>query len=1015
MRVFTWIATLVAAAASVLAQGTITTVAGSPTCCNSADGGSATSTWLPTAEGMALDRQGDIYIWDAQSAKIKKVSTNGIITTVAGNGTAGYSGDGGPATSARIFAIGAHPGLAVDNSGNLYISDSENNVIRKVDTGGIITTVAGNGTSGFSGDGGKATQAQLFQPAGIVVDASGNLYIADNDNNRVRKVSSAGIITTVAGNGHVVYEGDGVQAATTAVHGPVGLAVDNAGNLYISEGADSRIRKVDANGIITTVAGQTKKTRGFSGDGGPATAATLASPIGLAVDGSGNLFIADSNNNRVRKVNAAGIITTVAGMDGNASTPLGDGGPATSAFLGTDTDVALDAAGNLYISGNVSDGGRVRKVTFGVSLSANPSSLSFSYTLGGAVPAQQSVTITSSGAAADFTASASTTSGGNWLSVSPANGTSTATLQVSVNPAGLASGVYAGAITVTSTTSGISPLTFAVTLTVTGANAPTFSAGAVLNASGYQSTLAPDTVFVIFGKGLGPSSLVAGSAPNYPEALAGTSVTFTPASGGAAVTAKMVYTTDGQIAGLLPSSIAPGTYAVRVTYNTLTSAPQNVTVVAHSFGIATANSAGTGTAQATIGNVNNGVSLTRFTPGNVSFGGLSWALTPAHPGDTLVLWGTGGGADAANDTGGTSGDQTAAGQFSVLVNGRAITPLYAGASSGYPGLWQINFQLPGDIATGCFTSLQVNAGGTVSNSVTIPIAAAGAGACSDPQLSQADLATLDTGGTIAFGGVGIVKTTATSSPASGGSVTTTTIERASGDIGVFTADAYGALFSGIKVDACAVTDNTRSATAKSPGTPSSYLDAGPALPLSGPGLPSGTALTVAVAGPIYGKTLTNGTLAGGTYTLTGNGGKDVGPFSASAVFPASFSVGGWDSLNTIDRTQPLTISWSGGGDMVTIIGTTNSVVGKDAANSNLIHTVEFTCTVPASRGSYTIPTEVLQPLLPEAINQPANGSAFLTVASGAATPLKFTLLNGAKLAFANFTTSLGFSKNMNVK
>jgi uncharacterized protein (TIGR03437 family) len=180
---------------------------------------------------------------------------------------------------------------------------------------------------------------------------------------------------------------------------------------------------------------------------------------------------------------------------------------------------------------------------------------------------------------------------------------------------------------------------------------PTIKTASVLNASGYQNKLAPNTVFVIFGSGLGPATLVAAPSTDYPLTLSGSSVTFTPAAGGAAVNARMVYVLAGQVAGLLPSSISPGTYAVRVTYNGATSAPQNVTVVARSFGIAAANSAGSGPAQATIRNVNNGVSLVRFTPGSTSFNGFNWTLGPSHPGDTLVFWGTGGGADPANDSG----------------------------------------------------------------------------------------------------------------------------------------------------------------------------------------------------------------------------------------------------------------------------------------------------------------------------------------------------------------------------
>ena len=224
------------------------------------------------------------------------------------------------------------------------------------------------------------------------------------------------------------------------------------------------------------------------------------------------------------------------------------------------------------------------------------------------------------------------------------------------------------------------------------------SSNGILNASGYQALLAPDTVFVIFGTGLGPASIQIASAPDYPASLGGTSINFTPSGGGTAIPANVVYTLSTQVAGVLPSSITPGNYSVTVTYENQTSPPQPITVVARSLGIATSNSGGTGPAQATIGNVNGGIGLVRTTTGSVNFSGYTWTLSPAHPGDELVLWGTGGGADPANDTGGTSGDQTAAGNFSVSVDGIQITPVYSGTASGYPGLWQLNFILPSTIA-----------------------------------------------------------------------------------------------------------------------------------------------------------------------------------------------------------------------------------------------------------------------------------------------------------------------------
>src|SRR5271157_2250007 len=328
--------------------GTITTVAGNGTHGFSGDGGSATSASIG-AFGVAVDSFGNLYIADRDSNRIRRVS-DGTITTVAGNGTNGFSGDGGPATSAWLYQ--PH-GVLVDSAGNLYIADYCNNRVRKV-TGGTITTIAGNGNSGFSGDGGPATSASIFSPSGMAVDSAGNLYIADDGNRRVRKVTG-GTIATIAGNGLYRYSGDGGPSTSASLNSPNGVAVDSAGNLYIADTYNDRIRKVSG-GTITTVAGN--GTNGFSGDGGPATSASLFWPYGVAVDSAGNLYIADSGNNRIRKV-TGGTITTVAG----GGSGLGDGGPATSASLALPYGVAVDSAGNLYIAdfGN----NRIRKVSGG--------------------------------------------------------------------------------------------------------------------------------------------------------------------------------------------------------------------------------------------------------------------------------------------------------------------------------------------------------------------------------------------------------------------------------------------------------------------------------------------------------------------------------------------------------------------------------------------------------------------------------------------------------------------------
>jgi sugar lactone lactonase YvrE len=339
-----------------LATGGITTVAGIGVRGSSGDGGAATSASLTGPRGVAVDPLGNLFIADMGNDRVRRVdAASGIITTVAGGGAASGLGDGGPATSARLDLP---PDVAVDGRGNFFVADAGNYRIRRVDAEtGIITTLAGTGALAFIGDGGAATSAGLSSPRGITVDSLGRLFISDNFNRRIRRVDLNGSITTVAGTGQEGGSGDDGPATSAQFSHPRGVAVDSLGNLFIADAFNHRIRRVDASGIITTVAGTGEADP--SGDGGPATSAGLQFPNSVALDHQGNLFIADDGNRRVRKVDAeTGVISTVAGTGESGFS--GDGGPATSAQLGALRGVALDGQGNLFIADG--ENHRIRRV-----------------------------------------------------------------------------------------------------------------------------------------------------------------------------------------------------------------------------------------------------------------------------------------------------------------------------------------------------------------------------------------------------------------------------------------------------------------------------------------------------------------------------------------------------------------------------------------------------------------------------------------------------------------------------
>ncbi len=381
--------------------GWIETVVGTNVVGFSSSATTANETPLNYPTGMTVDSSGNMFISDTLNLRLRKV-TNNIISTVAGNGLLSYGGDGGSALSAQL---NAPQGVAVDPSGNLYIADTANNSIRKVQSNGVISTVAGSGVSGAAASGNGTNQ--FNGPQGMTSDSSGNIYIADSQNERVVKLASSGGVTTVAGNGTAGYGGDGGPATSAEINTPSAVAVDSAGNLYIADFSNNRIRKVSASGTISTIAGS--GFSGYSGDGGLATNAQINQAQGVAVDGAGNVYIADTGNNAIRLVTPAGIIQTLTLIvnpvaivvdslgtlyvtDGSSlvykvypfSTPIvvaiggngssgykGDGGLGTSGQLNGPTGIAVDANGNVYVADTFNNA--VRELQFagsGVALSA---------------------------------------------------------------------------------------------------------------------------------------------------------------------------------------------------------------------------------------------------------------------------------------------------------------------------------------------------------------------------------------------------------------------------------------------------------------------------------------------------------------------------------------------------------------------------------------------------------------------------------------------------------------------
>jgi uncharacterized protein (TIGR03437 family) len=495
----------------------------------------------------------------------------------------------------------------------------------------------------------------------------------------------------------------------------------------------------------------------------------------------------------------------------------------------------------------------------------------------------------------------------------------------------------------------------------------------VVHGASYSNLIAPGSIFVVFGTSLAGEGVVLAPALPLTTALGGVSIRFTPVAGGAAIDCLMVYTTRNQIAGLLPSSTAPGDYNVTVTYNNQTSAPGRARVVARSIGIVSADASGGGQAQAQIFYSAADWSLNRFTSGRLG----NFTTAVAHPGEAMVLWATGLGADAASDlNGGTSGDRTAAANVRIRIGETDYTPAYAGRSSGLPGTDQYNFTLAADVPTGCTVPAQITADGTASNVVTLAIAPRGQNACTHPFLSADQLRRMSEGGNVVLGFFSLSRSsTSTSIPGFGtfdlttegigGSFARYSVGNLAG-FGDFSAD-----FSNF-IGRCLVS-RFRGGDVPSLVQPPVPLDAGNPLRLNGPNA-NNLAVERMTPGNLYGATFYQSgfpgipgsgtgtpTIAAGNYTLSGTGGADIGAFNATIAVPAPFTWTNRDGINDITRAQGVPLTWTAGVGTMFIVGTSATRVGGTAEDP-VFDGAAFVCFQNANVGNFTVPASVLNQL-----------------------------------------------------
>ena len=686
-------------------SGTITTFAGTGDYAFYGDGGPANGTPLPDQQlkGIAIDPvDGSLYLADAFNGRVRRIVPGGTITTVAGsggNGIVSATGDNGPATSAKFRGVS---GVAKDAKGNLYIADFNDNRIRKVSPDGIISAFAGTGTAGYSGDGGPATAAKLFNPSDLALDVGGNLYVADYQNGVVRKISPAGIITTVAGNGLAGnYAGDGVLATKTSLRLANGIALDGQGNLYIADfvgsgtPANYHVRKVSPAGTITTVAGN--GVYGDKGDGGPAVNAGLSDVVDVAVDSDGSIYLAETNlihgsdpNHRIRKVSTAGIITTIAGTGDPGYS--GDGGPARNLRINHTFSIAVDGKGNVYLI----ESGAIRMLS--PAGSGCVSSLSSSILQASAAGDSFNLAITSTCSWSVFTLP-------DWINTSSGTGTGPATIKIGVFPnngAARSAKISVAGVTVT---------VFQDALTQIADGGMVNAASFAKDADGRGAPAAPGSLVSIFGAYPGATLSTAATVP-YPKSLGGVNVFFD----GIPAPIQGVYP-----AGPFPFIVAQVPFGVQATES-----PRNAKIVVTVNGIAAPAADGpvvsaapgiftippNGQATGILVFQDPADSVIKIAAPVSASSSIGYPTAPISRGARGFFYATGLGSmtpPVADGDGGVDPPVShfADNSFQVLIGGVAAKIEFAGQAPGSPGINQINIVVPDDAPTGDSVSLQV--------------------------------------------------------------------------------------------------------------------------------------------------------------------------------------------------------------------------------------------------------------------------------------------------------------------